>query len=197
VEDTGTGDFAENTARVLRQSLSQIGPSLRIERSIGIEIISAVEDSPNHVPLGETNGVVSDRVQHTTVDFSLGLGVSSACRAMPEGRRPRRTGGPFCELLDRRISQSVMQPHSTKPTVPLGIRYSHLFRPPSGELCYPLDMVEPCRCDDGPLGQSGPQPRGCGTGRRHRYASGQLSPCGWEGIIRFRWRCISRFPLRE
>jgi hypothetical protein len=124
VEDTGPSDFAENAAGVTRESLGHVGPSLLGERALGIEEISTIEDSSDHIPLGEANGVIPDRIEHAPVHFSLGLGVRGTGRAVPKRGRTRRTGGPFRELLRRCVSQSVVQPHGTKPTVSLGIRHS-------------------------------------------------------------------------
>jgi hypothetical protein len=53
VEESGAGDFAEHAIRVLRQTPGQLTPNVAIEGTRRIEVIGAVEDAADHVPLGE------------------------------------------------------------------------------------------------------------------------------------------------
>lgn len=152
MEDTGTGDFAEDAAGVARQTFSQFGASLPIEGAFGVEKVGTIENPADHVPFREPEGVVSDRVEHTTVDLALGLCMSRACGTVPQRGRARSTGGPLRELLGRGISQGIVQPHRSKPAVALGIRHPHLLRPLRRQLCHLLDVLEPFGCDDGPFG---------------------------------------------
>ncbi len=94
MEDTSTSNFTQNAAGVVRHSVGQRRTCFAGERALGIEIIRTVEDSANHVPLREPHGVIANGIEHTTVDLSLGFGVSRAGGAVPERRRARRTGSP-------------------------------------------------------------------------------------------------------
>ena len=152
MEETGTGDFAQDTARVLRQTPGQIGPGLAIEGAFRVEEVSAIEDATHHIPLGEAEGVITDRVEHAPIDLTMGLGAGGAGRAMPELRRSRGRRCPLGQLLSWSVTQSVVQPDRAEPAIPFGVRHSHLLRPARRELRHPLDVQQPCRCDDGPLG---------------------------------------------
>lgn len=152
MEDTGTGDFAEYAAGVARQPLSQFGAALPIEGALGVEKIGTIENPADHVPFREPEGVIADRIEHTTVDLTLGLCMSRACGTVPQRWRARSTGRPLRELLGRGIPQGIVQPHRTKPAVALGIRNPYLLRPSRRQLCHLLDVLEPFGCDDGPFG---------------------------------------------
>jgi len=99
MEEAGTGDFPEDSTRVFRQTLGQLGAGLAVELALRIEKVGAIEDTPHHVPLGEADGVIPDRVEHAPIDLALRLGMGSAGRAMPEPLRSGRGGCPLRELL--------------------------------------------------------------------------------------------------
>jgi hypothetical protein len=84
VEDTGTSDFTENTTGIMRKSLSEVGTCLAGEGAVGIEIVGTIEDPSDHVPLGQTNRVIADRIEHATIHFSVSLRMSRARGAVPE-----------------------------------------------------------------------------------------------------------------
>jgi hypothetical protein len=84
VEKSGTGDFAKHATRVLRQTPGQLTPDVAIEGTRGIQIIGAVKNAADHVPLGEPDRVIPHRIQHPAVRLSLGLGVSGARRSVPQ-----------------------------------------------------------------------------------------------------------------
>jgi hypothetical protein len=152
MEEAGAGDFPKDSARVLRQTLGQLDAGLAIKLAPRIEKVGAIKDAPNHVPLGEAQRVIPDRVEHAPIDLTLRLCMGSAGRAMPELLRSGRGGGPLRELFRRGVTHGVVQPYRTKPPIPFGIRDSHLLRPARRKLRHALDVLQPCRCDDGPLG---------------------------------------------
>jgi hypothetical protein len=129
MEEAGTGDFSEDSARVVRQTLGQFGAGLAVEPALRIEKVGAIEDAPYHVPLRKAEGVIPDRVEHAPIDLALGFGLGRAGRSMPELLGAGRGGSPLCELLRGGVTQSVVQPDCAKPAIPFGIRYSHLLRP--------------------------------------------------------------------
>lgn len=152
MEEAGTGDLAEDSARVLRETLGQIGTGVAIEGAFRVEKVGAIEDTPHHVPLGEAQGVIADRVEHAPIDLAHGLGAGGAGRTMPELRRSRCRGCPPRQLLSWSVTQSVVQPDRAEPAIPFRVRHSHLLRPARRKLRHALDVQQPCRCDDGPLG---------------------------------------------
>jgi hypothetical protein len=171
MEEAGAGDFPEDSARIPRQPLGQLGAGLAVELAPGVEKVGAIKDSPHHVPLGEAQGVIPDSVEHAPIDLAFRFGTGRAGRAMPELRRSRR-GCPLGELLRWCVTQRIVQPDCAEPTIPFRVRHSHLLCPAGRKLCYALDVLQPCRCDDGPLGQRGPQLGGrqAGGTRRVRFA---------------------------
>ena len=152
MKEAGAGDFAEDFTRVLRQTLGQLGPGLAVERPLRVEKVRAIEDAPYHVPLGETQGVIPNRVEYPPVDLTLRLGAGGTGGPMPQLLRSGGCRGPLGQLLRRRIAQGIVQPDGAKPAVPFRVRYAHQLRPAGRELGHSLDVVQPSRCDDGPLG---------------------------------------------
>lgn len=152
MKEAGAGDFAEDSAQVFRQTIGQLGPGLAVEPPLRVEKVGAIEDAPHHVPLGEAHGVIPNRVEYPPVDLALRLGMGGAGRPMPQLLRSGRCGGPLGQLLRRGVTQSIVQPDGAKPAIPFRIRHSHLLRPAGRELGHSLDVLQPSRCDDGPLG---------------------------------------------
>jgi hypothetical protein len=99
MEETGAGDFPEDSGRVLRQALRQLSAGLAVERALRIEKVGAIEDAPHHVPLGEAYRVIPDRIEYAPIDLALRLGVRRAGWSMPELLWPRRGGGPLRQFL--------------------------------------------------------------------------------------------------
>ena len=149
---TRPSDLPEYAARISRQQLGQFGAVALVECASWIKVIGAVEDAPHHVPFGQAEGVVSHRVEHAPVVLSFRPGVSRAGRPMLQTRRSRRAGCPLGEILWRRVPQRVVQPHRAQPPVALGIRHPHPLCPIRRQLGHALDVAQPLRCDDGPLG---------------------------------------------
>jgi hypothetical protein len=62
VEDPGAGNFAQHASGVRGQALGQRATCFTIELPLRVEKIGTVEYSPHHVPFGETDGVIPNRV---------------------------------------------------------------------------------------------------------------------------------------
>lgn len=152
MKEAGAGDFAEDSTRVLWQTLGQLCPGLAVEPPLGVEKVGAIEYTPHHVPLGEAQGVIPNRVEHSPVELAFCLGASGTGRPMPQLLRPGSRRGPLGQLLQRGIAQGIVQPDGAKPAVPFRMRHSHQLRPAGRKLGHSLDVVQPSRCDDGPLG---------------------------------------------
>ena len=104
MKEAGAGDFAEDFPRVLRQTLGQLGPRRAVERPLRVEKVGAIEDAPHHVPLGEAQGMIPNRVEYPPVDLTLRLGAGGTGGPMPQLLRSGGCGGPLGQLLRRRIS---------------------------------------------------------------------------------------------
>lgn len=84
MKDPGAGNLAQHASGIGGQALSERAASFAIELPIGIQKVCTVKDAPHHVPFGETNRVIPDRVENSAVDFAFGFRVSRAGRSMPE-----------------------------------------------------------------------------------------------------------------
>ena len=141
MEEAGAGDFPEDSARIVRQTLGQRGAGLTVKLAFRIEKVGAIENAPHHVPLGEADRVVPDRVEHAAIDLSLCLGMSGTGWSMPELLRSRCGSGPPRKLLGRGVAQRVVQPDRPQPPIPFGVRHPHLLRPAGRKLRHPLDVL--------------------------------------------------------
>jgi hypothetical protein len=77
------GDLTENAARVSWQSLGKVGTTFAIEGALGIEVVGAVKDTADHIPLCQSNRVIPYCIQHAPIDLALCLGVCSTCWPVP------------------------------------------------------------------------------------------------------------------
>jgi hypothetical protein len=84
VKDPGAGNFAQHASGIRGQALGERASSFTIELSLGIEKVCTVEYSAYHIPFGETNRVVPDRVENSAVDLSFCFRMCCAGRSVPE-----------------------------------------------------------------------------------------------------------------
>jgi hypothetical protein len=152
VQEARAGDFAKDATRVARQALRQRGAGLAVELALRVEEVGTIKDSANHVPLGQADGVIANRVEHTSVDLALRLGMCGAGRSVPQLRWSGGSDSPPGQLLERSIAQCIMKPDRAKPAIPFRVGDSHLLCPTGCELGHTLNVVDSFRCDDGPLG---------------------------------------------
>jgi hypothetical protein len=111
VKETGTSDLPENGVGIGRETLSPLGSLLPVERPTGFEVIGTIQHASHHVPLGETQRMVAYGIENPPVVLALGACASGTGWTMTELRWTRCIGGPAVQLLDRSISQRVVQPH--------------------------------------------------------------------------------------
>lgn len=157
MQEARAGDLSKDSTRISRQPFRQRSARFAVEWAPRVQEVGTIKDSAHHVPLGQADGVIADRIEHTSVNLALRLGLCGAGRSMPELRRSRCGGGPPGQLVRRRVPQRIMEPDRAKPAISFRVRHSDLLRPTGGELSHALNVVDSFRCDDGPLGQRGPQ----------------------------------------
>jgi hypothetical protein len=83
--------------RLAGQALSQFGPPLAIVWAARLEVVGTIKDSPHHIPLGETDRMIADRIQYPAVIFAFRSGTGRAGGTVAKLRRPRRVGGPLLQ----------------------------------------------------------------------------------------------------
>ena len=179
------GHGAQHPAGIGRELLGQLGALLPVEGTSRFEIIGAVQDPPDHVPLGEPEGMIAHGIEHAAVRLAFGPRMCGAGGAVLQRGWPRTVGSPLCQLLRSGIAQGIVEPDGTEPAVPFRVRYADGLGPARGQLRDALNVPQAFRCDDGPLGQGGPESRRGGARRPDGNRELQLSARSGGRTMRF------------
>jgi hypothetical protein len=157
MEQPGAGNFTQHRAWIGREASRQFSSALAIERTSRLEVVGAVQDSADHVPLRQAHRVIADRVEHAAIVLAFGPRPRSTGGPMSELGWARIIGDPAIQLRGGSIPQRVVQPYRPKPAMPFRVRHAELLRPIRGELRDAPNMLQSRWGDDRPLGQTGPE----------------------------------------
>jgi hypothetical protein len=110
VNEAGSGHLEEHATGIIREPLGQLGSFLTVELTSRLEEVSAVQNSSNHVPLGQSQRVIPYSVEDAAVYLSFRLGAGGACGTMAELGRAVGGGGPLFQLRRCGIPKRIVQP---------------------------------------------------------------------------------------
>ncbi len=135
-------DVTEYPTHLAREPPGHLRACLLIEGTAGIQEIRAVKHPPDHVPLGEPDGVITHGVEDAAIRLAFGLGPCRSGRAVPQHHRTGGAGRPLFQLLIHRVPHRIVQPCGSEPSVALVVRYPQLLGPGYEEARNPLDMLQ-------------------------------------------------------
>src|SRR5689334_18865043 len=132
----------EHLVPLVRDAIGESSARLAVPLSTRLERVGEIEHPADVVPLGVTDTVVADRVEHAAIRLALSLGAI---------RRGSAVCGPRRQT---RLAQRVVQPRCPDPAVALERAHVHGVRPILEKCGDAFDVLATGSPDPGPRRQA-------------------------------------------